>query len=70
MTDRDQIKADARSTIRRAREAIVKLQAGDYSGYRYCTGAEAARYITNRYEAAIAGAERIIDSLTLPEDLA
>lgn len=70
MAKGDQIKADMQRTIRTSHEAIARLEAGDYTGYRYCTGAEAARYIANRHQSAITAAERVIDSLTAPEDLA
>ncbi len=67
---KQQIIADMQRTIRNAREAIHRLEAGDYSGCRYCTGAEAARYIINRHQSAITAAERVIADLTSPEDLA
>ena len=71
MTKREGVIADMQRTIRTSREAIDRLRAGDYTGFQYCGGPQAAEFIIkNRFEAAIAGAERVIDSLTTPEDLA
>ena len=68
---KDQMVEDMRRTIRDSTAAIERLRAGDYTGFRYCGGPAAAEFIIkNRFEAAIAGAERVIDSLTTPEDLA
>lgn len=68
---KDQMIEDMRRTIRESNAAIERLRAGDYTGFRYCGGPAAAEFIIhNRFEAAIAGAERVIDSLITPEDLA
>jgi hypothetical protein len=71
MTTRHEMIAEMRRVIRTAEEAIAKLRAGDYSAHRYCGGPGIAEFIIhNRYQAAIDGAERVIDANTLPEDLA
>ena len=71
MNTKDEIIADMRRTIRDSTAAIERLRAGDYTGFRYCSGPEAAEYIIkNRFEQAIRGARRVIDDLTTPEDLA
>lgn len=62
--------AQMQQVIRLNRERIARLQAGDYSDYRYCTGEEAARYIACRYQSAIDAAQRVIDANIKPEDLA
>lgn len=67
---KEQVIADMQRAIRTAREKQAKLEAGDYSDFRYCTGAEAARYIFNNYEAVITAAERVIAANMQPEDLA
>lgn len=71
MTKREDVIADMQRTIRTSREAIARLRAGDYTGFKYCGGPAAAEtIISNRFEAAITAAERVIDDLTKPEDLA
>lgn len=68
---REEIIADMQRTIRTANEAIDRLRSGDYTGHRYCGGPGIAEYIIhNRYQAAIDGAQRVIDANTRPEDLA
>ena len=70
MNTKDEIIADMRRTIRDSTAAIKRLRAGDYTGFRYCSGPEAAEYIIeNRFEQAIRGARRVIDDLAAPEDL-
>lgn len=69
MSSREQVIADMQKTIRTCKERIAELQAGDYSKHRYCGGPDIAEFIIkNRYETAIAGAERVILANTLPED--
>lgn len=71
MKTKDEIIAGMQRTIRDSTAAIERLRAGDYTGFRYCSGPEAAEYIIkNRFEQAIRGARRVIDDLTTPEDLA
>lgn len=71
MNTKDEIIAGMQRTIRDSTAAIERLRAGDYTGFRYCSGPEAAEYIIkNRFEQAIRGARRVIDDLTTPEDLA
>ena len=71
MTKREDVIADMQRPVRTSREAIDRLRAGDYTGYRYCGGPAAAEFIIkNRFETAITSAERVIDKLTTPEDLA
>ena len=68
---REEMIADMQRAIRTAREAIDRLRAGDYTGLRYCGGPQAAEFIIkNRFETTIKIAERVIDQLTTPEDLA
>lgn len=68
---REEMIADMQRTIRTSREAIDRLRAGDYTGFRYCGGPDAAEFIIkNRFETAIKAAEQVIDRLTTPEDLA
>lgn len=71
MKTKDEIIAGMQRTIRESREAIDRLRAGDYTGFRYCGGPAAAEYIiTNRFQSAITSAENVLDSLITPEDLA
>ena len=68
---KDEIIAGMQRTIRESREAIDRLRAGDYTGFRYCGGPTPAEYIiANRFQSAITGAESVLDSLIAPEDLA
>ena len=71
MNTKEEIITGMQRTIRDSTAAIERLRAGDYTGFRYCSGPEAAEYIIkNRFEQAIRGARRVIDDLTTPEDLA
>ena len=71
MTKREDVIADMQRTVRTSREAIDRLRAGDYTGYRYCGGPHAVEYIiANRFQSAITSANNVLDSLLTPEDLA
>lgn len=71
MKTKDEIIAAMQRTIRESREAIGRLQAGDYTGFKFCTGVYAAeQIINNRFKPAIEAAQRVIDANLSPEDLA
>lgn len=70
-TTKKEMVEEMQRVIRDSTASIERLKAGDYTGFRYCSGPEAAEYIIkNRFEQAIRGARRVIDDLTTPEDLA
>jgi len=71
MRTKQEVIAAMQRTIRESREAIDRLRAGDYDGFRYCAGPSAAEFIIkNRFETAIESAQRVIDANLSPEDLA
>lgn len=71
MKTKDEIIAGMQRTIRESREAIDRLRAGDYTGFRYCGGPAAAEHIiTNRFQSAINAANATLDAMITPEDLA